>query len=205
MKEYVKKPESQSRTINRTSKAPETASLHDILQQKRDGSVQREKNEEGVALQKKRYVENSVMQFILDRHQRRHITKYTLTKDFCDKHICEDASKSMVVAKASQRSGVTNSTLIRLNKKGVEEKALNNCLTGEANAQNTQGYGLQIFVRLSNVPVATYNNKTKEYHRTDTGKFIIVGKWNKDKNVEGNHYEGNLTNMPSNDNELMPK
>jgi hypothetical protein len=42
MKEYAKKPAPSSRTITRTPKAPETASIHDVLQQKRDGIVQRE-------------------------------------------------------------------------------------------------------------------------------------------------------------------
>jgi hypothetical protein len=42
MKEYTKKPETPSRTINRTPKAPGAASIHDILQEKRDGGVERE-------------------------------------------------------------------------------------------------------------------------------------------------------------------
>jgi hypothetical protein len=64
MKENAKKPAPSSRTINRTQKAPKTASIHDVLQQNGEGCVQQEGGVLGKAVQLKR--EGGVIQRTLD-------------------------------------------------------------------------------------------------------------------------------------------
>lgn len=141
----------------------------------------------------------------LDKQQRKLIKSYKLTDAFKQKHIEENASRKSVIDKAIER-GVSRSTLIRLSAKNIEERALFVCQTGDNNqvaaAKNNQ-FGVQLHVRLSDIPIATYNNKTEQYERNHSGKFIIVGAWKKD-DVEGNHFEGDYNQLPENDIELTP-
>lgn len=142
----------------------------------------------------------------LNRYQHGFVESYKLTDSFKMKHIEENASRKDVLAKASERR-VTRSTLIRLSAKAIEEKALSICQHGDndqvAATKNSQ-YGVQLHVRLPNIPIATYNSESDEYERNESGQFIIVGTWKKDC-CEGNHFEGNYDNLPANDEELIPE
>lgn len=141
----------------------------------------------------------------LDKHQRNLIESYRLTDAFKQKHIEENASRKSVIDTANKR-GVSRSTLIRSSAEDIEKKALSICKTGDDNqvaaARNRQ-FGVQLHVRLSNIPIATYNNKTEQYERVESGRFIIVGTWKKDYG-EGNHFEGDYNQLPENDVELTP-
>lgn len=141
----------------------------------------------------------------LNNFQRRFIHSYKLTDAFKQKHIDENASRKNVLDKASER-GVPRSTLIRLSAKNIEDKALSICQKGDDNqvvaTKNTR-FGVQLHVRLSNIPIATYDNKSEKYERNESGKFIIVGTWKKDY-CEGNHFEGDYSQLPNNDEELIP-
>ena len=133
------------------------------------------------------------------------VKSYKLTDAFKNKHICEDASRADTKNKALER-GVARSTLIRWPAKEVENKALSICKSGDDNqvtAVSNQIYGVQLHVRLTNIPIASYNNGTEDYERNDNGRFIVVGKWGKNC-CEGNHYEGNYAQLPNNDTELFP-
>lgn len=141
----------------------------------------------------------------LDKHQRKFIKSYRLTDAFKQKHIEENASRKNVIDKAIER-GVSRSTLIRLSAKNIEDKALSICQNGDDNqvvaTKNTR-FGVQLHVRLKNIPIATYNNSIEQYERDESGKFIIVGTWKKDYG-EGNHFEGDYNQLPENDVELTP-
>ena len=141
----------------------------------------------------------------LSKQQRDYIKSYKLTSAFKEKHICKDASRANVTNKAFER-GIPRSTLIRISDTEVEQKALSICKSGDDNqvaAEKKRNYGVQLYVRLTNIPIASYNNGTGNYERNDTGKFIVVGKWGRDY-CEGNHYEGNYNKLPNNDTDLFP-
>lgn len=132
------------------------------------------------------------------------VNSYKFTDAFKKKHICVNASRADVINMAQER-GVACSTLIRCSAAEVENKALSICQQGDNNqvaAAITPNFGLQLYVRLTKIPIASYNNKGL-YERNDEGKFIVVGNWRKDV-CEGNHFEANYKDLPQNNEELFP-
>ena len=155
---------------------------------------------------KRTAIANNIIQ-MLTKDQAGKVNDIVFTDSFADKHIGgRVGSKTEGKRKGKDKGierGVPNSSLILLDKDNLRDKVFaKKEISNDAHAQISERYKSQIYFKMKGLPCSNYSQED-EKSRLDQNECVLVGQWDEGK-VAINHYEGNVTNFPANNDTVRP-